>query len=111
MKNKLPFRQTRILAIILISLFIMNIADYIFSVRALSWGIKEWNPLINATIGTYLFPILKIGLVSMFLLFIWLCRYRINRLRIIIMTGLWFTFVAYVLVTGWHIYGHFFIYL
>ncbi len=83
----------------------MNIADYIFTVRALSWGIKEWNPLIDAIADTYLFPLFKVGLVSAFLLFIWLFRYRINQLRIIIITGLWLVFGAYAFVTGWHIYG------
>jgi len=105
MKNGLSIHQTRILAFLLVSLFIMNIADYILTTRAMSFGIKELNPLINIVVQTPLFPILKIGLISAFILFIWLARHKINRLRFVIMTALWVTFVAYALVTFWHIYG------
>ena len=110
MEKGLSIQQTRMMAFLLISLFIMNIADYFFTVRALSWGIIEWNPLINAIAHTQLFPILKIGLVSAFLLFIWLFRYHINRLLLLIMTELWLVFGFYALVNGWHIYGQFYIY-
>ena len=105
MKNGSITQDNRMLAFLLISLFIMNIVDYILTARAMSFGIRELNPLINAIAHTLLFPILKVGLISAFILFIWLARHKINRLRFVIMIGLWVTFVAYVLLTIWHIYG------
>jgi len=49
-------RQICILAFLLVSLFMMNIADYVYTVRAMSFGIKELNPLINAIAPALLTP-------------------------------------------------------
>jgi len=107
--NRIFFsRQNRILAFLLLGLFLLNIADYAFTVRALSWGVPEANPFMNAIVFTALFPAVKIGLVTVSLLAIWFLRNRINRLRRVIMLALWATFLVYAGTTAWHAYWQFF---
>ncbi len=96
------------LAFLLISISAFNIADYIFTERAISWGIEEANPWVLLMMETGYYPFLKIGLVSFLLLGIWYARFHFNNLSRAIIFGLWLTFVSYFAVTVWHIYGQFF---
>ena len=92
--------------ILLIGIFILNIADYVFTEIALSLGAEEANPFLAPIVDTIWFPIVKVFIVSAFILFIWLVRERIlaGKRRKFILFGLWITFFAYLAVIAWHIY-------
>ena len=106
--NKLSLRQNRILSILLIGLVVMNTADYLFTVRALSWGIPEGNIFMASLAHSPWFPFIKLGVVNGGLLLVWLVRDRIFRIISLTLVGFGIVFVAYLLVTVWHIYGQFF---
>ena len=102
-KNK-SIKNTNI-AIMLFSIFILNLVDYIFTVRAIGMGFEEANPVINALLHAPLFPIVKIGLVTLGLVLIWQFRHRTIRIKKLILALLTITFLAYGAVSIYHIYG------
>ena len=68
-------------------------------------GFEEANPVINALLHAPLFPIVKIGLVTLGLILIWQSRNRTIRIKKLILALLTITFLAYGVVNIYHIYG------
>ena len=103
-------RNTRIFGSLLFFLGILNILDYFFTVKALSLGADEANPVMLAAMETtdYLFPLIKLVLVPLGLFGVWLARGRIAKRSRVIMASLWVVTLAYATVTGWHLYGLYF---
>ncbi len=94
---------------LLIALAAMNIADYLFTLRAIYiLGVPEANPFMDAALGTPLFFIIKVVLVTAGIWLIWRLRHRWMH-RTVIAGLLGFAVLAYGGVTLWHIYGQFFI--
>jgi hypothetical protein len=60
---------TRTLSIVL--LLCLNLLDYLFTINALRHGIPEANPLLVAIVETLWFPVIKIGIVSLLIVFLW----------------------------------------
>ena len=89
----------------LITLGLFNIIDYISTTVAIANGVAEGNAAMDAIIGTALFPIVKLVLVPLGLYLIWIVRGKIRR-PVLLAVGV--PFVAYSLLTGWHIWGQFF---
>ena len=92
---------------ILIILGLLNIADYLFTQRAFNILLHpEANPLINLTLGTPWFFIVKVIGVSIALLYIWHIREKWMQNKFISRLLFFVTF-AYSGVTVWHLYGQF----
>lgn len=90
--------------ILLIAICILNITDYFFTVKAISLGANEANPIMNAIIHTPLFPVVKLILVPGSLLLIWIYRFKIKRLQTLILVLLWIVFAGYLSVKVYHLY-------
>ena len=92
---------------ILVTLGLLNIADYLFTQRAINVLLHpEANPIINLTLGTPWFFIVKVIGVSIALLYIWHIREKWMQNKIISRL-LYFVTLAYGSVTVWHLYGQF----
>lgn len=91
----------RMLKFMLIATGIFNVADYISTMIAISNGVPEGNPVMDAVIGTPWFPVIKLVLVPLALYFVWRCRGRVRR--VVYYAGV--VFAAYGLLTAWHVYG------
>ena len=99
--------KPNILKFLLTGILILNIADYVFTEIALSLGAEEANPFLAPIVDTIWFPIVKVFIISTFVLFIWLVKEYIlaGKLKKVILFGLWVAFIAYFAVMVWHIYG------
>ena len=96
---------SRQLSFMLVTVCFLNIADYLFTLRALSYGALEANPLMNPIIAEFPGFIVKVILAPLGLLFIWHTRQKWNRAKPLIIAGVYTLFIAYSAVTIWHIYG------
>ena len=85
---------------ILILTATFNILDYFFTLKAVSAGMVEGNPAMEAILHTPLFPAVKLLLVPLMLWVLWRYRERVPRLRYYV----WVPFVAYAILTGWHVF-------
>ena len=97
--------KDRTLKIMLLSVWLFNSIDYVSTKIAIANGVPEGNAAIDAIIGTMWFPIVKLVLVPLGLYLIWIVRGKIRR-PVLLAVGV--PFVAYSLLTGWHIWGQFF---
>ncbi len=97
----------RIFSYLLLALAILNLADYVLTLRALSWGIPEGNPIMDAAIDLGLFHLVKAALPTALLLLVWLFSDRIRRIRPSIILFLGVAVLVYAGVTVWHLYGQF----
>ena len=97
--------KDRTLKIMLLSVWLFNSIDYVSTKIAIANGVPEGNAAMDAIIGTAWFPIVKLVLVPLGLYFVWMMRGKIRR-PVLLAVGV--PFVAYFLLTGWHIYGQFF---
>ena len=90
------------LAILLFNIALLSIIDYLFTIRAVSRGLKEFNPVMDPILHTPLFPLIKVVFVPLALLWAWLNhdRWQHNRL---INLGIWILFLVYGVLTVWHI--------
>ena len=86
--------------IILILTGFLNIADYFLSLQAFKAGMAEGNPVMDAILHTPIFPLYKLGAVTVFLWLLWRYRERVPRLRYYV----WVPFLAYGVLTVWHAY-------
>lgn len=93
--------RDRILKYMLIAISVFNVADYISTLIAISNGVPEGNPVMDAVIGTPWFPVIKLVLVPAGLYLIWRCRGRVRR--VVYYAGV--AFAAYGLLTAWHVIG------
>ena len=98
--------KSRKLFFMLITICVLNIADYLFTLRALSYGALEANPLMNPIIAEFMGFVVKVLLVPLGLLFIWHTRHKWSRAKPLIIAGIYALFIAYSAVTVWHIYGY-----
>ena len=76
----------------------LNIADYFLSLQAFKAGMAEGNPVMDAILHTPIFPLYKLGAVTVFLWLLWRYRERVPRLRYYV----WVPFLAYGVLTVWH---------
>jgi len=67
--------------------------------------LEEANPFINALLHIPLFPIVKLGLVTLCLILIWQFRNRTSRINKFILALLTVTILAYGAVNIYHLYG------
>ena len=97
--------RDRLLAFLLASVALFNMADYLFTVRAVYILDKpEANPLIDAALGTPWFAIVKVLLVPLACWLIWRSRHRWKKARPLIHAGILTLFVAYGWLTLYHVY-------
>ena len=90
----------------LVTLGLFNVIDCISTTVAIANGVAEGNAAMDAIIGTAWFPLVKLILVPLGLYLVWRVRSQTRRSILLAMTV---PFVAYTLLTMWHIYGQFFI--
>ncbi|MCL6473160.1 MAG: DUF5658 family protein [Firmicutes bacterium] len=92
------------LIILLILFNMLNVADFIFTLRALSYGFSEGNPVMNMlfTVGPSAAGLFKFALAGVITVAIWLFR----RYRLVLEFSIFFLFV-YMLLIAYHIYGTF----
>ena len=74
LKGRHPF-----LKFFLIGIGIFNVADYFLTLEVISQGHEEANPIIDAILPTIYFPIVKLVVVPLLLLFLWNLRQHFNR--------------------------------
>lgn len=89
--------------ILLLILFnLLNIADFTFTLKALSAGHSEANPVMDRlfTIGSEAAGAFKIAVGLIITAFIWFLR----RYRLVLETGI-FILLLYMALTMYHIYG------
>ena len=85
----------------LLTLGALNIADYLFTLRAVYiLGVPEGNPYMDALLGTAWFAVVKLLLVPLGLYFIWRRRHCMGWLSHSFLTV---TLGAYSWVTVYHI--------
>ena len=94
----------RYLPILLLGIGLFNIADYFFTVNALSLGATEANPVMDAIVHTPLFPVVKLILIPALLVFFWTVRHKIQTRKNAIMPLTWGVFISYFVVTVYHLY-------
>ena len=89
---------------LLVALLLNNVSDYIFTDIAIRAGAEELNPVIDLTIGTIWFPIVKLGFIPFLLLWVYFKDFSKGTYRF-----LYSVCFIYFLVIVWHLYGWFFI--
>lgn len=107
MDKKSAKNRSRTPAFLLLSLGAANAADYFFTVEALAAGGRKINPVMGAIVDTPLFPALKLVMLPAALVFIWLAMDRLERLRRVVLAGLWTAFAAYAGAMVWHVHSMF----
>lgn len=94
----------RMLKAVLCALAAMNVADYLFTLRAIYvMGVPEANPLMDLTLGTPLFGLIKCIIIPAACWMLWRARHHWWRPAIVGL--LLFVTVAYSGVTVWHVWG------
>ena len=88
-------KDERILRVLLFGVAVFNVADYLLTLLALHIGYREFNPLMDIIVHTYLFPIVKLVVVPIALYFVWSQRNKVGG-RILIYA--WLAFVIYLLL-------------
>jgi len=89
---------------VLCALAAMNVADYLFTLRAIYvLRVPEANPIMDMTLGTPLFGAIKCLLIPALCYLLWRARHRWQRPAIHAL--LLFVTVAYSGVTVWHLIG------
>ncbi|SCZ81845.1 hypothetical protein SAMN03080599_03090 [Acidaminobacter hydrogenoformans DSM 2784] len=89
----------RLLWLQLIGIAAFNKVDYLMTLEALERGYKEANPLLASMVGTFQFPLVKLLLVPLLLIFMWQMRHRIGKSLV---TLTWVPFTAYSMVVLYH---------
>ena len=89
----------RLLWLQLIGIAAFNQVDYLMTLEALERGYKEANPLLASMVGTFQFPLVKLLLVPLLLIFMWQMRHRIGKSLV---TLTWVPFAAYSMVVLYH---------
>ena len=70
--------SNKILQTLLVTLAVMNVADYLLTLRALSLGAVEANPIMAAAINAGMFGPVKLLAVPLICLGIWCARDRVR---------------------------------
>ena len=92
------------LEISIVALIVFNVADYFFTIRALSWGIPEGNPVMDLIVYTPLFAGVKVMLIPLALLWVWRVRHQLGPIP---KSAIAFTTVVYGWLTGFHMWHQF----
>jgi len=90
------------MAILLFNIALLSIIDYLYTVRAVSHGLKEFNPVMVPILHTPLFPLIKMFIIPLTLLWVWLNRDKWQH-NWLINFGIWVLFMVYGGLTVWHI--------
>ena len=61
-------RRERLAGMMLLFTALLNITDYILTMKALEMGMEEWNPLVRSWIHSGVLPIVKIVIIPAALL-------------------------------------------
>lgn len=101
MKGEITMTDRK-LATILISIGTLNTLDYFLTLNIIAKGASELNPLMNIIIDCVTFPITKLVILPIFLLFMWFTRRHWGRMKKITEKSLPFVLVLYAAVTAWH---------
>ncbi len=101
-------KHSSTLLFLLLGIGLFNIADYFFTVQALSLGARELNPVVDAIVYTPLFSVAKLILIPALLVFIWTARHKIHTRKNMIMLLIWGVFVSYFAVTVYHLYWQYY---
>ncbi len=94
--------RDRWIKVALIGIGIFNFADYFLTLRALSLGIPEGNPYMDALIGTPWFAVVKLIVVPAGLYRIWMVRHGMQWISRGLLV---FVLAAYTWVTVYHMFG------
>lgn len=84
--------QERLLWLLLIGIAAFNKSDFLLTLDALERGFHEANPILAPMVGTHEFPLVKLVLVPLLLVFLWLIRHRVGK-RLI--NYVWIPFISY----------------
>lgn len=87
------------LGILLVTIGLCNVADFVLTLRAVPLGARELNPLMSAILDTPWFPLYKLGVVPVLLLALWLVRERMGRR---LMPYVYLVSVAYLGLMAYH---------
>jgi hypothetical protein len=98
----------RFIKLLLILLAALNVADYLFTARAVYiLGVAEANPAMDAALGTPFFALVKLLIIPLTCLVIWRSRHLWHRAKPLICGLLIFVTAAYSAVAVWHVWGQF----
>lgn len=92
------------LALLLASVALFSVIDYLATVRAIAHGVVELNPVMDPLIGTPWFPLIKLAIIPGALYAVWLVRDRWQNNRGIYL-GIIALATAYGTLTMWHVWG------
>ncbi len=90
--SKLTAKDERLLWLLLIGIIVFNFIDFLLTSVFLSMGYRELNPVMDLVVHTHYFPLIKLVMVPVTLLFVWEKRHHIGR-RILVYA--WVPFLAY----------------
>jgi len=88
--------------LLLLNIALLSIIDCLYTISAVSYGLGEVNPIMDAIIQTPLFPLIKLFIIPIALLWLWTIRDKWQHNGLINL-GLWTLFVFYGALTVWHI--------
>lgn len=72
-------RSFMIVGVMLVLTGLFNVLDYYFTLKALSIGYEEANPVVDIILDTPLFPIIKLVVIPAMLFIIWLLRDKVEK--------------------------------
>ncbi len=85
-------KKSCVLLFLLLGTGVFNVLDYFLTNSVIGLGHRELNPLIDTTIGTIYFPLIKLTVVPLLLAFLWLVRDKFGKPM---MVGVWVMFLTY----------------
>lgn len=88
----MPVSLERLLRLHLIGIGSFNMADFFLTLDAMDKGHSEANPLLAGMIDTFEFPLLKLLLIPLILIFLWQMRHRMGKSLV---TLTWIPFLGY----------------
>lgn len=88
----MPAPLERLFRLQIIGVSAFNAVDYFLTLEALENGYSEANPILAPMIGSFEFPLVKLVLVPLLLIFIWQKRNRVGK-PLVTMT--WIPFMSY----------------
>ena len=94
--------RDKLLMWLLLAVAVFNVGDYFLTLQAISVGMAEGNPVMDAILHTPIFPLYKLGAVTAFICIVWVSRKHWNKLSVVIHAGVWLMFLVYGSVTAWH---------
>ena len=94
----------RTIGLLLLGVLALNLIDYGLTLRALSLGATEGNPIMDWMLQRPpAFDLYKLVAVPSFLVAVWRLRHRVDPRRMAYYA--WAVFLPYLSLMGWHVYG------